>query len=555
MMYGIKGEDFTGKTVLFSGGKSGVIVAQRPPMAFVICDFSSYNTESDSAIEILDSRFSITVGESLLGTNVDFYGQELKSSEKDDSQVEPFCHRAMFAPIPQVKDIALINSPLLTGSAMVDALAPIGKGQNMLVIGQNGVGQRDLAIGMMSAQKGGKVKCIYALTTSDPKEREEVKERIRRAGIIDDIVLVTMRESENESETECPARSAEAVSAAATACSIGEAFALAKGEDALVIIDDIDEHKIFWDWTTRVLVDIFGVDSVVKDDADGGASSEMRGFYSNLIQRAGRFKESNGGGSMTLVLLSTLNGAFRNSDDNEEDDIFTADDFAESSDKIKQRIDILVNKNIPLTAKTLRKIEIPVPVASDSENQRRFALAHADDLISMSDGQIWLDEKLYAQGQRPPMDAQRSVTRIGIGADTKSRADAPAMRGLAGGLRFDFAQANSLEGAGANSGAEKLVLKKKSYLLAMHQDAINGGRNLSENCVALLAASTGSLSSTIEAGGEAGTEEGQAAIDGLLKHIWQSAPQTMAEIDTTLDLSEDARATLEESVLDYFSLD
>ena len=89
----------------------------------------------------------------------------------------------------------------------------------------------------------------------------------------------------------------------------------------------------------------------------------------------------------------------------------------------------------------------------------------------------------------------------------------------------------------------------------MHQDAINGGRNLSENCVALLAASTGSLSSTIEAGGEAGTEEGQAAIDGLLKHIWQSAPQTMAEIDTTLDLSEDARATLEESVLDYFSLD
>ena len=93
---------------------------------------------------------------------------------------------------------------------------------------------------------------------------------------------MTMRESENESETECPARSAEAVSAAATACSIGEAFALAKGEDALVIIDDIDEHKIFWDWTTRVLVDIFGVDSVVKDDADGGASSETKLVDANI---------------------------------------------------------------------------------------------------------------------------------------------------------------------------------------------------------------------------------------------------------------------------------
>ena len=390
-----------------------------------MCDFSSYDEGSDDEIEIISSRFSIPVGESLVGKTVNFHGQELTGSEisqKDDQ----FCHRAIFAPIPQVKDIALINSPLLTGSAMIDSLAPIGKGQNMLVVGQKGVGQRDLAIGMMSAQKDGNVRCIYALTSSDSKEKKEVTEKIQKAGLTDNVIVVTMKDSEKDIR-ECPARSAEAISVAATACSIGEAFALAKGEDALVIVDDIDEHKVFWDWTTRVLVDVFGVDSVVKDDVNGGASSEMRAFYSNLIQRAGRFKDSNGGGSMTLVLLSTLDGAFGNSDvdDEAEDFVFTAEDFAESSEKIKQRIDILVKKNIPLTSQTLRKIEIPVPVASDNEKQRRYALAHADDLISMSDGQIWLDERLYAQGQRPAMDAQRSITRVGVGADTKSRADAP----------------------------------------------------------------------------------------------------------------------------------
>jgi len=52
-----------------------------------------------------------------------------------------------------VSDIALINVPMLTGSAMVDVLTPIGKGQNMLIIGQEtGVGQRDLVIGAVEFQ-------------------------------------------------------------------------------------------------------------------------------------------------------------------------------------------------------------------------------------------------------------------------------------------------------------------------------------------------------------------------------------------------------------------
>ena len=162
----------------------------------------------------------------------------------------------------------------------------------------------------------------------------------------------------------------------------------------------------------------------------------------------------------------------------------------------------------------------------------------------MSDGQVWLDETLYAKGQRPAMDPQRSITRVGVGADTKSRADAPAMRGLAGGLRFDFAQANSLEGAGANSGAEKQLLKKQAYLLAMHQEA-GDERSLSENCVLLLAASMLVLDDIVEKGGTAGTDLGRDAIQGLIAHVRETAPKAMEEIDETLDLSEEVRSELE----------
>merc|ERR1719330_795359 len=279
---------------------------------------------------------------------------------------------------------------------------------------------------------------------------------------------------------------------------------------------------------------------------DGGASSEMRGFYSGLIQRAGRFNMKNGGGSMTLALLTNLEGKFGSDEGNDEESMtFSPEDFSDSSDKIRQRIAILVDKGISLTPETLRKIQIPVPVASESEKKRRLALQHVDDLVSMSDGQIWFDETLHASGQRPAIDPQRSITRVGIGADTPCRADAPAMRGLAGGLRFDFAQAASLEGAGANSGAEKQLLKRESYLLAMHQ---NPGevRLLSENCAALLAASLGRLDATVEAGGVAGTELGSETIKGLMDRLWQSSPSAMEEIDHTLDLSPSVRTLLED---------
>jgi hypothetical protein len=159
-----------------------------------------------------------------------------------------------------------------------------------------------------------------------------------------------------------------------------------------------------------------------------------------------------------LTLLTSLDGQFGN-DEEEETTVFSPDDFVESSEKIKERIAILVDKGISLTSATLRKIQIPLPDAAESEQKRRLILQHVDDLISISDGQIWFDELLYSKGQRPAIDPLWSITRVGIGADIPCRADAPELRNLIGGLRFDIAQAASLDGAGANSGADRQILK------------------------------------------------------------------------------------------------
>lgn len=558
-------EDFVGRTVIFPSGRSGVVIAERPPIAFVMCDFSNSDeagdAEQDASVAVMGSMMPLSVSESMMGTVVDYQGRIMETIDETTTSADnqEISKRAIFAPIPKVGDIALINSPMLTGKAMIDALAPLGKGQNTLLVGADrsetrGIGIDSLAtqveLGKANGDEG--VKCVYALTSSDPAEKADVLKRLKDAGISDSVVVVAARGDESSTNDDFgEVRSAaEAVSVAAAASAIGEAHALALGRDALVIIDSIDQHKLFWDWTTRVLVDVYGVDAVVKDDRDGGASSEMRGFFSALIQRAGQFNKKRGGGSVTLVMMRSLPGQ-EGAGSGTEETTFTPEDFAGASEKVKERIAILTTKNIPLTPTNLKKIQIPVPVASDSEQKRRLELQHVDDLISMSDGQCWLDESLASGGQKPSLDPQRSITRIGIGADTMSRADAPAMRNLVGGLRFELAQAAALEGAGEGSGADRQIRRRDSWMLAMQQD-IGERRALSENAVLLLAASIGALDEVVRAGGKAGTAEGADATQKLLEDVKVAVPDAMEEIDRTFDLTEEVRDKLEAAINQHF---
>lgn len=544
------GGDLTGRQVIFGNdGKRGVVVIHRPPMIFVYKDNGSADdSESveasiEGTVTVLDNLLSIDAPSNV--HKIDCFGRST-SKTNDSSDSTKTLTRPIFAQIPKVKDIALINKPLVTGVTMFDALAPIGKGQNMLLVGHDIEDMQRYALDIVSIQKSKGVKCVYASTGSDEKQRT-FKGLLESAGLEDDVVLVSSPDKK-QGDMDDASSAVEGIVTAATACAIGEAFALEEGMDTLVIVDSIDEHKKLWDITTRSLVDVFGVDAVVKSDRDGGASSEMRAFFSSLVQRSAQFNKKRGGGSVTLLLLQTIPKIVDVKDEN--DLVFTPDDFEGSPVKVLERLDLLVKKNIPLTAANLRKIQIPVP--STEEGMRRLALQHVDDLISMSDGQIWLDERLQNSGRLPAMDFQRSVTRIGIGADTESRADAAAMRRVVEGLRLDLSQAESMDGADFETNASKKQMRSaQAWLLAMHQPPLTNARKLSESCVALLAASSGALDDTIDNGVLAGSEEGTRLMSGLLDYVNEKIPDALDEIDSTLDFTEETKSSIIEVIKSY----
>ncbi|KAL7546416.1 hypothetical protein ACHAWF_009757 [Thalassiosira exigua] len=638
--------DLTGRTVTFSDASVGMVVAHRHPVAFVLVDPAGDGSggvggiDSGGECAISPNRASLDPASVPPGSTVNYLGRHVSilsdgsasrslpraaeidlaagtgvgapdgfSLSVDATNVNAVNgngasdagRRPVFVPIPKISDIGLIDSPLVTGISAIDALTPIGRGQNMLVVGPeedleaseggNGGGlankrgwtmnllrnvvedgrRRERGTGAGGhaegrAAKGRTTRCFYGLTSGDPNVRSAVASALDEMGVRDDVVSVVATGDssvEQDGGEASASAAAEAVAVAAAACALGEHHALTTGGDALVVIDDINPHKALWDATTRELVRVYGSDAVVEADLRGGSSSEMRGFFSGLIQRAARFNDKNGGGSVTLILLSTLPRGDAGEDDDDaeggggagEEVAFDPSDFDGMSEKIRARIELLATAGVSLTPANLNKINIPLPRPTAREDARRLAYQHVEDLISMSDGQLWFDPALAAAGRSPPLDPSRSMTRVGVGADTLAcRADAPALRCVAGSLRFEFQQAadviadKGIEGGGGGGrggDASRQLRRRDAYLLAMRQRS-DEGRRLSESCLALLAAAGGYLDDV--KGGE------DAVVEGLLRSCreGEDSGEVMRAVDETLELSPEGREVLERAAREYF---
>ena len=568
-----------------------MVVAHRPPIVFVQAlpddSKSIRNTlpkESDDKNHVLLWNTRLQIPVDTMGQNnlFDCIGNPISMDETDAASTEPTeqepRQRAVFAPIPQVKDIALINVPMLTGTTMIDALSPLGRGQNMLWVGHNVTDMRTYVMDCLAQQlqppqteeedSQPPIQCIYAALD----ESLQVQELLQTVDIRDKVRVVVPNmnpdnngdDTDNEKDDEM-SRAAKAVLTAATSCAMAESLALEEGAHTIVVIDTLDWHKRLWDGTTRVLVQEFGIDAVVKGDREGGASSEMRAFFATLIQRAAQFNAARGGGSLTLVLLTQipeLDMASESDNEGEDTDaVFQESDFENSSPAIQERIKVLTQRKIPLTTDNLRKINIPIPSAV--EGKRRLILQHVDDLISMSDGQLWFDERLekvptsavLGQGvgrrQCPPLDPQRSFTRVGIGADTESRADAPALRRCnLEGLRLILSQAAAMDGAEVTSATRKQVQKQQALLLAMHQVAGGGGRSLAESCAVLLAAAEGFLNEDLDSVGTL-EEQQHDMVSGLLQHLKTTNSDVMSQINQSLDMTTEQKENLINSIQEY----
>ena len=322
---------------------------------------------------------SIRVSEAMLGRVIDPLGEPLdgKGPIGGDLTEMPLERKA-----PGVIFRQPVNQPLQTGLKAVDAMIPIGRGQRELIIGDRQTGKTAIAIDTIINQRrcfeaGDPIYCIYVAIGQKASTVAALVETLRRHGAMDYTVVVAATAADS---------AAMQYFAPFAGAAIGEYFR-DTGRHALVVYDDLSKQAVAYREVSLVLRRPSGREAYPGD---------IFYLHSRLLERAAK--------------------------------IIDQQEVAERMNDLPDSLKGKVRGGGSLTA-------LPV-IETQAGDVSAYILTN---VISITDGQIFLDADLFNQGNRPAIDVGISVSRVGGNAQIK------AMKRVAGTLKIDQAQYRELE--------------------------------------------------------------------------------------------------------------
>ncbi len=320
--------------------------------AIILGDYTAIKegAEVQSTKRILE----VPVGESLMGRVVNPLGEALDGQGKIEA--------SKFYPIEKIAPGVIaresVKEPLQTGIKAIDAMIPIGRGQRELIIGDRQLGKTALAIDTIINQKGQGVKCVYVAIGQKESKIANIVSKLKENGAMDYTTIVLAGASSPASLLYI---------APYAGCALAEYF-LDKGEDVLIIYDDLSKHAVSYREISLLLRRPPGREAYPGD---------VFYLHSRLLERACKLSKKHGGGSITaLPIIETQAG----------------------------------------------DLSAYIPT----------------NVISITDGQIFLEPDLFYKGNRPAVNAGLSVSRVGSSAQIK------AMKKVAGKMRLEAAQYREL---------------------------------------------------------------------------------------------------------------
>ncbi len=343
----------------------------------------------------------VPVGEALLGRVVSAVGDPLDGKGPIITTESAYIETRA----PGVVDRQPVKEPLQTGLKAVDALVPIGRGQRELIIGDRGLGKTAIALDTIINQKGGDVICIYVGIGQKSTTVNNVRIALEAAGALEYTVIVSASASD-------PA--ALQYIAPYTGCTIGEYFR-DKGKHALIIYDDLSKHAVAYRQVSLLLRRPPGREAYPGD---------VFYIHSRLLERAAKLRED------YIIVSKTADGSVMTGVDG------TIYKGGEGRDHAKKAIaelpgaDDLEIRKLPGTGGSLTALPIIETQASD------VSAYIPTNVISITDGQIFLEPDLFYSGVRPAINVGISVSRVGRSAQVNAMKDAK----VAGRMKLDLAQ-------------------------------------------------------------------------------------------------------------------
>ena len=352
-VFGLKNV-MAGELVEFATGSKGMVLNLETNNVGIAVLSEDNAIKEGTSVKRTERIVEVPVGEALLGRVVNPIGEPL------DAQGEISTEETRIVEIKAPGIIARksVHEPLQTGLKAIDAITPIGRGQRELIIGDRKTGKTAIALDTIINQKGKNCYCIYVGVGQKQSTIRQVYQRLKESGALEYTTIVNASAS-----YAAPLQ----FLAPYTGCTMGEYFR-DKGKHALIVYDDLTKQAQAYRQMSLLLRRPPGREAFPGD---------VFYLHSRLLERAAKFSEKMGGGSLTaLPVIETQEGD--------------------------------VSAYIPT------------------------------NVISITDGQIFLESDLFNAGIRPAINVGISVSRVGGAAQVKG------MKKVAGSLRLDLAQYREL---------------------------------------------------------------------------------------------------------------
>ena len=377
-VYGLTHAEY-GELVTFENGMDGMVLNLEEDNVGVVLLGPSIDIKEGNTVKRTKKIASINVGEGIVGRVVDTLGTPIdgKGPIAGETFQMPLERKA-----PGVIFRQPVNEPLQTGIKSIDAMIPVGRGQRELVIGDRQTGKTTVCIDTILNQKefydaGESVYCIYVAIGQKASTVAGIAKTLEDKGALDYTTIVAANASD-------PAPMQ--VYAPFAGAAIGEYFR-DTGRPALIIYDDLSKQAVAYREVSLLLRRPPGREAYPGD---------VFYLHSRLLERAAK--------------------------------VIADDDIAKGMNDLPESLKDKVKGGGSLTA---------LPII---ETQAGDVSAYIPtNVISITDGQIFLESDLFNSGVRPAINVGISVSRVGGSAQIKS------MKKVAGTLKLDQAQFRELE--------------------------------------------------------------------------------------------------------------
>ena len=377
-VYGLANAEY-GELVEFDGGLKGIVLNLEEDNVGVVLLSPSRDVKEGSVVKRTQTIASINVGEGITGRVVNTLGVPIdgKGPIAGETYEMPLERKA-----PGVIYREPVTEPLQTGIKAIDAMIPVGRGQRELVIGDRQTGKTTVCIDTILNQKefydaGVPVHCIYVAIGQKASTVAGIAQTLEDKGAMAYTTIVAANASD-------PAPMQ--VYAPMAGAAIGEFFR-DTGRPALIIYDDLSKQAVAYREVSLLLRRPPGREAYPGD---------VFYLHSRLLERSAK--------------------------------VINDDELAKGMNDLPDSLRPLVKGGGSLTA---------LPII---ETQAGDVSAYIPtNVISITDGQIFLEQDLFNQGVRPAINVGISVSRVGGNAQIKS------MKKVAGTLKLDQAQFRELE--------------------------------------------------------------------------------------------------------------